>query len=342
MRQDTGVGYYRIGQPIMFINRFTKKPISTITPFTGQNVQVSIGELRDDMWSWSDKTLMEMAKGADIIWSTILHNEDEILKILNLRKWSGAKWVVDIDDNMYAVSTDNPGQKNVERALEQMQKCLMAADGVTVSVPSLKEAYSHLNKNIYIKPNGLDLSWFKSHKYKNKKIRIGWRGAYGHRGDITLLEPAIGALRKDQNIEFVTFGVKPSFPSEHHEWTSFLKNRQGVDYPMALDSLELDIGVVPLVDSPYNRCKSNLAVLEYSALKIPVVASPIENQKNMPISYAKNNFEWYQELEKLIKDKKLRKERGEKQYDFMKENYNEKDLVKPLMEWFDKLPKKDM
>ena len=62
----------------------------------------------------------------------------------------------------------------------------------------------------------------------------------------------------------------------------------------------------------------------------------------MPISYAKNNFAWYEQLEKLIKDKNLRKIQGEKQYNFIREYYSEKNLVKPLMEWFDKLPKKDM
>jgi glycosyltransferase involved in cell wall biosynthesis len=336
MRQDTGVGYYRVGQPVHFINRFTPKPLSKITPFSGENMNVSIGELKDTLPAWSDKTLMELSQDADVIWTTLLFNEDEIIKLLNLRKWSGAKWIVDIDDNMYAVSSDNPGKRNVEIAMREMEKCLMVADGVTVSVPNLKEAYLHLNKNIYVKPNGLDFSWFKTHKYKNSKVRIGWRGAYGHRADIQLLEGPINALKKDYNIELVTFGVKPSFKSEHHDWVRFL------DYPQELDKLELDIAVVPLINSPYNQCKSNLAILEYSALKIPVVASPTENQKGMPIMYATNNYEWYNQLERLIKDRKLRESNGKEQYDFALKNYNEKNLVKPLIKFFEELPRKDM
>lgn len=279
---------------------------------------------------------MAMGKDSDIIWSTIIYDYDEICKILDLRKWSGARWVVDIDDNLYAVSSDNPAQENVKLLRKNMEVCLSLADGVTVSVPTLKNLYSHLNENIYVNPNGTDLNWWKPKPKKHKGIRIGWRGAYGHRADVTLIEPAIKELKKKYDITFVSFGVKPPFESEHKEWVGFLQ------YPEKLAELDLDIAVVPLIDSSYNRCKSNIAIQEFSALKIPVVASPTENQKGMPILYAKNNYEWYENLEKLIKSRKLRKEQAENQYNFVKTNYNLKKLNKPLAKWFEDLPRKDI
>lgn len=339
LRQDTGVGYYRLGQPTMFLSRVTKEKCR-ITPFTGKNEPIRIGEGKNpNDISWSDKTLMEITQGADVIWSTVIYDLDEIAKMLNLRKWSGAKWVVDIDDDLYNVSSDNPAKRNVELLKANMELCLKIADGITVSVPRLKEVYGHLNDNIFINPNGQDIGFWKNINKPDKKggkTRIGWRGASGHNGDVTLIEPAINALRKECDIEFVTLGVKPPFKSEHHDWVGCL------EFPEKLASLDLDIAVVPLIDKPYNRSKSNIAVQEFSMLEIPVVASPVENQLNMPVSYASNNYEWFEELSKLIKDPALRKEQGLKQYGFVKENYDQEKLAVPLAKWMEGLPRKDI
>jgi len=334
LRQDTGVGYYRLGQPTMFLDRITKGKCR-ITPFTGKNEPVTIGQ-EDSKLGWNDTTLMKLAQDADVIWTNIVYDYNEMIKMLDLREWSGAKWVVDIDDNLYAVSTDNPGSNNTKLLRDNFELCLRLADGVTVSVPTLKKLYGNLNKNIFVMPNGTDLDWWKKLKVKRHKgIRIGWRGAYGHKADINLVRPVIEEIQKNyDNVAFVSFGAKPTFKTEHHEWVDFLK------FPKKLASLNLDIAIVPLVDSSYNRCKSNLAIQEFSALKVPVVASPTLNQKNMPVLYASTNHDWYEQLVKLIETPKLRKEQGQKQYKHVKDKYSMSLLVKPLSEWLSKLPRR--
>jgi hypothetical protein len=165
-------------------------------------------------------------------------------------------------------------------------------------------------------------------------VRIGWRGAAGHSADIALVESAIKALKKDYNIELVTLGVDPPFKTEHHKWVGCL------EFPETLASLNLDMAIVPLVDSPYNRSKSNIAVQEFGMLKIPVVASPVENQKNMPISYAKSNYDWYKEIEKYVKNKKLRKSDGERLYKHIKNDWSVEGFTPELVKWFEKLPRR--
>jgi len=335
--QDTGVGFYRIGQPVLFMDRVLKGK-SRITPFTGKNQPVRMVESGGSM-AWSDKTLMEIAKGADVILSNILVNPPEMLKMLDLRKWSGAKWVVDIDDDIYSVSQDNPGKKNAERYAEFIEACLKLADGVIVSTPRLKEVYKGLNPNIYVNPNGQDMDvWaklMKKHKHKpHSGVRIGWRGASGHGGDVALIKPAIDALQKEYDITLVTLGVKPSFKTEHHDWVGTL------EFQEELVKMDLDIALVPLLDKPYNWAKSNIAVQEFGAMKVPVVASPVENQRNMPCGYASNNYEWYQEIEKLIVNKKYRKQMGENLYNHVKKCWSVEVFTPPLIEWLDKLPRR--
>ena len=341
LRQDTAVGYYRIGQVVMFLDKITKYKCR-ITPFTGRNQPKTIGETWEQGQAWNDKLLMAIAGGSDVILTNTIIDDDEILKIMDLRKWSGAKWVVDIDDNLYAASNDNPGQ-GVRKARANIERCFKMVDGVIVSVPALKELYSKFNDNIYVNPNGIDFSWFKAKPKKHKGIRIGWRGAYGHKADLELVKPAIKKLKEKYDVTFVTFGAEHDYYDEHHKWVPFIHNPdepKQLSYTEKLADMNLDIAVVPLVDSAYNRCKSNLAILEFSALKVPVVASPTENQKNMPIGYAKTNFEWYEELEKLIKDKELRQKQGQEQNKFVRKNYDMKGLTKPLAEWLEQLPRK--
>ena len=154
--------------------------------------------------------------------------------------------------------------------------------------------------------------------------------------DASLVGPAIKELKKKYDITLVTLGAEPSITDEHHKWVNLM------DFNKTLADLNLDIAIVPLIDSPYNRCKSNIAIQEFSMLKIPVVASPTQNQTGMPCLYAQNNYEWYEQLEKLVKDKKFRKELGDTQYDFVRTNYDVKKLTPNLIKFFEKCPRKDL
>jgi len=286
-----------------------------------------------------DKVLqifLKQCKGSDVLWSNMIISTNEMLKMMDLRKWTGAKLVIDSDDNLYSVHADNPVEGNARKMIKNIELGLTICDGMTVSVPSLKELYAPLCKNIFVQPNGIDLNEWKVKPKKHEGIRIGWRGAYGHTSDLKMIEGVIQAICKDYGCTFVSFGAEVPFESEHHNWVSV------PDYPKTLASLNLDIAVVPLIDSSYNRCKSNLAILEYSALKIPVVASPTLNQKDMQCLYASSSFEWYRELERLVKDAKLRKQIGEAQYAEVSPTgrFNMNNLVKPLAEWMESLERR--
>jgi hypothetical protein len=330
--QDTGVGYYRQVNPASFMDKYLADVMTTA--LTGQNINFRIGETKNpgSQFVLDDSILYPVCKNTDIVWTTILHNMDEIMKVLDLREWTGAKWIVDIDDNIYSATKDNPAQKDVQKILKNFETCLLLADGITISVPMLKDLYAPFNKNFYVQKNCINFNYWKNQPpKKHKGIRIGWEGAHGHKADVEMVYPVIQRLIKDypeKNIQFVIIGPDFGLKYEYHKWVT-LK-----DYPKKLADLDLDIGIAPLIDSNYNRCKSNVRILENSALKYPIVASPTENQKNMPILYAKNNFDWYSQLEKLILSKDLREKQGQEQYDFVKNNYDMSKNVSGLYDWF--------
>lgn len=338
-RQDTGVSYYRINQPIYHMMKEGYIEEGRILPFSGENkpTRIGLGETPSGAPSWNDKLLMKLGENADILWSTCIWDLDEIVKILDLRKWSGAKWVVDMDDNLYAVTQDNPAYADSKTFRQNFETCIAVADGITTSVPMLADLYRNLNPNVFVQKNCIDLNDWKHKPTKHEKLRIGWRGAYGHQLDIALAMPALRKLRQKYDFDLVAFGVEPEDKSLEwiwHKWVGFLK------YPKKLASLGYDIAIIPLADSSYNRCKSNVAWLEYSSLKIPTVYSPTENQKGLPGFEADSNYEWYEALEKLILDAKLRQEIGQQGYDYMKKHYLMKNNLDDLVDWFAKLERR--
>lgn len=333
--EDTAVGYYRIINPARFLKREGIVEESRTLPWSGMN--------QTQRMVWKDKTYMEMADKADVIHTTLMWKQADILKMLDLRHWSGAKLIVDCDDNIYTPSEDNPASQSSGLLQKNRQLSMMVADGVTVSVPYLKDLYAPLNKNIFVQKNGIDFSiWDNLSVQPHKKIRIGWRGSYGHREDVRLVIPALREIvKRYPNIELVSFGYNPApldteLSWENTSWVGFQK------YPETLAKLNLDIAIVPLVDSSYNRCKSNINWLENSALKIPVVYSPTENHRGLPGFAASTNHEWFEALSTLIEDGRLRRTLGKGQYAHAKEHFDMKTNVQEFAMWAGKLKRRDL
>ena len=84
----------------------------------------------------------------------------------------------------------------------------------------------------------------------------------------------------------------------------------------AEDLSALDIGLMPLPDAPFTRGKCAMKALQYMALGIPAVCSPVGVNSDI-IHDGENGFlasseeEWVQVLARLLDDAKLRAEIGE-------------------------------
>jgi glycosyltransferase involved in cell wall biosynthesis len=107
------------------------------------------------------------------------------------------------------------------------------------------------------------------------------------------------------------------------------------EYPKHLSTMKWDIGIAPLVDSAFTRCKSHIKFLEYSMYKIPTIASRvypyyvnsygreiIEHEKTGLLVKPK---EWFDALEDLICNADKRKLLGENAHIHVKENWQYND-----------------
>jgi glycosyltransferase involved in cell wall biosynthesis len=83
------------------------------------------------------------------------------------------------------------------------------------------------------------------------------------------------------------------------------------------DLSRIDIGIMPLPDDEWSKGKCGLKGLQYMALAIPTVMSPVGVNENI-IRDGENGFlasgtgDWVEKLSRLIESVTLRKKMGEK------------------------------
>lgn len=244
----------------------------------------------------------------------------------------------ELDDNIFAVNPNspahdnyNPGSQLENIAIEQIQ----LSTGLIVSTDYLRRAYEGLNPNIWVIPNGIDFEiWDKLKSPKeNKKIRIGWAGGGSHDDDLEFIYPAIERIIENhKNVEFVFMGGVPRSYLNNPKIKVIKKWLPIDEYPQALKDMGLDIALAPLRDNDFNRAKSNLRWLEYSAMKVPTIASNVEPFKC--IEDGKTGLlvtevdEWSDAIKSLIESESDRKKIGESAYQAVKKNYNVKNIAK--------------
>ncbi len=93
------------------------------------------------------------------------------------------------------------------------------------------------------------------------------------------------------------------------------------------DLLQFDIGIMPLPDDEWAKGKCGFKALQYMALELPAVASPVGVNSRI-INHGVNGFlcntpeEWEEALRKLIEDSDLRKKMGINGRKTVVENYS--------------------
>ena len=158
-------------------------------------------------------------------------------------------------------------------------------------------------------------------------VRIGWAGGGSHVKDLEFILPAINnILKAHKNVEFHLLGGAPPSFSGNKRIKSQVKWYSIDKYPQAVRDLDLDIAIAPLRDNAFNRGKSNLRWLEYSALKIPTIASNIEPFKCIEDGktglLATEVGEWEDMMSFLIKSKDERDRIGQEAYKKVKKDFN--------------------
>jgi len=273
--------------------------------------------------------------------------EEEISKIKNL----GAKIVYETDDWVINIPPTNLLYYLAREEAKNYYFLIKVADVITCTTPYLRDRIKKdTDKKILVVPNSLDLSYWRVRAGNNKRIKIGYTGSDGHWEELDFILDVLIDLQRTYDFGVVLLGLGlsklkegESLPNcghlakEINRKLPLLKNLETKDwvatekYPQALIEANIDIGLAPLIDNEFNRCRSCLKFYEYAMANTLTVASDVIPYNTEVNCLVKNRFaDWRKKLKELIENKKLREDLVREQRKWVIEN---RDIEKNVILW---------
>lgn len=182
--------------------------------------------------------------------------------------------VYDMDDDLLSVDPANTIPYRIFAPLaEETYRNVEAADVVTVSSPALAERYARINPRVAVLPQVIPdgmCDWPR--QAEDRPLTVGWAGSMHKRQDWPGIARALA--------EFGRLVPAARFRMYGADYTGGLLGDR-VDRVPFTDpatywrTLAFDIGIAPLVDTPFNQGKTTTKLLEYGAAGIPTVAAAV-------------------------------------------------------------------
>ena len=207
-----------------------------------------------------------------------------ITQAIHLRKL-GKRFVLGYDDHPWVMAEGYPNPKQWQLWRDWRRRQLAeVADAVVVTTEPLKAALGgRWARDAVVLPNLIDPDDYQVLPFQRDEgvVNVVFAGSPSHLHDVKILTPAITAAAAEfPQTVFSFLGCKP--PQKLHEafeqygWLHRLKWYPWVktaNYPQALCALQPDIGLCPLIDNEFTRCKSGIKFLEMTLAGAACVTS---------------------------------------------------------------------
>ncbi|MCK5367150.1 MAG: glycosyltransferase [Cyclobacteriaceae bacterium] len=169
------------------------------------------------------------------------------------------------------------------------------------------------NDRVYINPTTIDTLYHKpkTKTSSNQQIVIGWTGTHSTTKYLMPLVSILKELGNKYSIKIMIISnQKPDWDVDDYNFIVWNKEKE-------IEQLDkIDIGIMPLDDSVWEKGKCGFKALQYMALGIPAVVSKVGINNNI-IDHGINGFlcrnteDWLRYLSDLISSESLRKSIGE-------------------------------
>jgi glycosyltransferase involved in cell wall biosynthesis len=217
---------------------------------------------------------------------TVIDTHEKAERLLAYCRNTGARFVYDLDDDLLSMPEIHPEHRRYSELKSIMLRLVAEADELWVSTPAMAARFIGIAKRIAAVPNELDdRVWrINSDEVLNLRgpVRFLYMGTSTHRPDFDqIIEPAwVKLINKfGKNIQLDLIGISDETNSSS-KWNIVRQPAKiGNSYPAFatwLQSLRsYDVGLAPLLDNSFNRCKSDLKWLEYSAMGLATIAADL-------------------------------------------------------------------
>lgn len=215
----------------------------------------------------------------------------EDVKIIEAYKQIGKKVIYYLDDDLLnlPVSARSYHIYNNPLIRDSIYACMKLSDCLWTPSIFIENKYGHLFEKTIKTPGVamlLNLMNFYPLVKKEKEIIIGFSGGIDHESFLEeFLEKPLKKIKKKYNgiVSFEFIGAKPGYINsldiEHIPWQESHKQ-----YGKILVSRQWDIGLAPLPDTEFHRCKHYNKFLDYGAIGIAGVYSNLHPYKQVVVN----------------------------------------------------------
>lgn len=250
---------------------------------------------------------------------------------------------------------------NVARNRETMELyrgLLSGTDAVTCTTERCAEYVRRESsqRKIFVFPNCVRLNDYphlgsvEIRKKDEKEIRIMWQGGPSHYDDLEPLRAAFAYVtRRYPQVKWVFWGflfpwVYSAIPNDRFEFIPWMTHAA---YRQRLFHIGHDIALAPLINNPFNQCRSGIKFYENSIVPNPPAmlaqrTGPyLDEIKDGETGVLFNDSkDFIEKISMLIEDEKLRRELGQNAQTWVLENRDAHRWTPKLYEFYRELREK--
>jgi hypothetical protein len=265
-----------------------------------------------------DHTFLELREGRTPAWDAMhmqqMHDEEGLEIIARMRR-AGVAVIWDTDDDVGAVTRGSQGwhrhggRRGIRRHFKQALQAARAAHLVTTTNERLAQVYrEHGVEHVVAVENYLSTDDLRHPRRRHQGIVIGITAAGEHEPDLRRMklgETLDRLLERHDGVRVVAVGVDLRLRAEYryqYVWGCEIEELIPIES-------EFDIGLAPLLDTRFNRARSNVKLKEYAAAGAMWLASPVgpyvgmgEPEGGVLVA----DDDWYATLERFVLDYRAR------------------------------------
>jgi glycosyltransferase involved in cell wall biosynthesis len=216
-------------------------------------------------------------------------------------------------------------------------------DAVIAGNQYLANYYSRYCDNVHIIPTAIDLDRYQKHQHPEtepEKFTLVWTGLACNYKYLKPIENVLGQFLRDHGrAELLLIANRPWKMELPKDRVRFIPWSPEIE-ASALQGAS--VGIMPLTDGPWTRGKCSFKMLQYMAIGLPVIVSPVGmngdilNQGQIGFG-PKTNDQWHDALKALYNDWALQKQMGTTAREIIETTYSTKIISKKLAALFKSL-----
>jgi glycosyltransferase involved in cell wall biosynthesis len=247
----------------------------------------------------------------------------------------GIKYIVDYDDATFHSydQSNNPWRRFLSNKIDGIMrgaKLVVCGNEYLATRARLAGA-----ERVEIIPSVIDLERYSVRSPRNDgHMKIGWIGSPGSVAFINRILPQLADTISQSGVVLKMIGASPMAGSHGSiicvPWSEVTEVEELHD---------IDIGIMPLQDTPWERGKCGYKLIQYMACGIPIIASAVGVNKEI-VNNEKNGLlvdcdrQWPDKLQQLIRDESQRLRLGMNGRQLVEERYCTQVVVGRLHDLF--------